>query len=219
MSNNNTTVNYLNYPIDYIYRRNRPTSPQLRRFIPNNPRNDIININRNMLVRSSQISRPRSPSPPRYTTSNLPPPRYTTSNLPPPYSPPPRYTRNNRNNRINLLRSIRNYIATNYDNNEIENVFILPLSSTQRNMSQRIRRIQPALSGGYDRVRKVESRKLGRGKKRQQKKEKEKQKKSTAKNTFTGKHIRHKQHLMELASKRSKRSNSSRKSNKKKQRK
>ena len=65
-------------------------------------------------------------------------------------------------------------------------------------------------SGGYYRNK---SRKLGRGKNRQQKKENQRKKKGTAKNTFTGKHIRHKQQLMNLASKRT---NRSKKSNKKK---
>ena len=109
----------------------------------------------------------------------------------------------------------------------IKNLVITNHSPSLEELEQRLRLIQlqtnprhsrqGALSGGYKSRRKVnKSRKVGRGKIRQQKKEKEKQKKSTAKNTFTGKHIRHKQHLMELASKRS---NISKKSNKKKQRK
>jgi hypothetical protein len=52
--------------------------------------------------------------------------------------------------------------------------------------------------GGY----KHKSKKLGKGKNRQQKKENKKNKKSTAKTIYTGKHIRHKQKLMNLSNQR-----------------
>lgn len=198
------------HPITYIYPQNRrPSSPQ-------------------------------SLNPPPYTNNNL---RRHLASMPIPSSPPPRYTNNNRRRYIEAIRKELESAYNNNDNQGLQDInrFFprvpthahqershpnnLPsleeiqrrLNQLQRNIIQLNQGRQGAHSGGYKSRRKVnKSRKVGRGKNRQQKKEKEKQKKSTAKNTFTGKHIRHKQHLMELASKRS---NISKKSNKKKQRK